>query len=105
MFRNVPPGPPDPVYTLKLRVDSDTSPAKIDLGVGVYRNEQGQYHELEAITRAKKVLDELQLGHDYEVTTGNATFVKNAAEVLFGRNADTTKSGSVSSKMQGQNNS
>lgn len=49
MFRNVSQGPPDPVYILKQQVDADQSPEKVDLGVGVYRNEQGQYHELQAI--------------------------------------------------------
>lgn len=49
MFENVPPGPPDPVFTLKKLADGDLSPNKVDLGVGVYRNEQGGYHELEAV--------------------------------------------------------
>lgn len=51
MFENVPPGPPDPVFTLKKLADGDSSPNKVDLGVGVYRNEQGGYHELEAVKR------------------------------------------------------
>lgn len=51
MFENVPPGPPDPVFTLKKLADGDLSPNKVDLGVGVYRNEQGGYHELEAVKR------------------------------------------------------
>lgn len=51
MFENVPPGPPDPIFTLKKLADGDLSPNKVDLGVGVYRNEQGGYHELEAVKR------------------------------------------------------
>lgn len=51
MFENVPPGPPDPIFTLKKLADGDFSPNKVDLGVGVYRNEQGGYHELEAVKR------------------------------------------------------
>lgn len=49
MFRNVPQGPSDPVFILKNQVDADKSPEKVDLGVGVYRNEQAQYNELRAI--------------------------------------------------------
>jgi aspartate aminotransferase len=84
MFRTVSKGPPDPVYILKQKVDGDTSSEKVDLGVGVYRNEQGQYHELGAIKKAKQILTRQELGHDYEVTTGNGEFVQNAARVLFG---------------------
>ncbi|KAJ4302913.1 hypothetical protein N0V90_001804 [Kalmusia sp. IMI 367209] len=74
MFYTVPPSPVDPVNILKLRVDADTSPEKVDLGVGVYRNEQAQYHELRALKQ-------------YEVTTGNGKFLENAARVLFGSKA------------------
>ena len=49
MFRTVSPRPEDPVYLLSQRVRADTSKEKIDLGVGVYRNEQSQYHELHAL--------------------------------------------------------
>lgn len=83
-FSDVPQGPADPVYILKNAVDVDKSPDKVDLGVGVYRNEQAQYHELQAIREAKIILTQKELGHDYEVTTGDAEFVKNAAAVLFG---------------------
>ena len=49
MFRTVTQGPVDPVFILKQEVDGDTSPEKVDLGVGVYRTPQGEYHELGAV--------------------------------------------------------
>lgn len=48
-FDNVQQGAPDVMYELKLRADGDTNPNKVDLGVGIYRNEQGLYHELRAL--------------------------------------------------------
>jgi hypothetical protein len=50
-FDNVPRGPPDVMYHLKQRADNDLHPQKIDLGVGIYRNEHGAYHELQAVTQ------------------------------------------------------
>jgi aspartate aminotransferase len=50
-FDNVPRGPPDVMYHLKARADNDLHPQKIDLGVGIYRNEDGRYHELQAVTQ------------------------------------------------------
>ena len=48
-FADVPKGPVDPMFDLKRAIESDTSPGKIDLGAGVYRNQEGKYHEFEAI--------------------------------------------------------
>lgn len=37
------------MYDLKVLADNDTSPLKADLGVGIYRNENGTYHGLSCI--------------------------------------------------------
>lgn len=49
MFEKVEKGPPDPMYVLKRQADGDTCPDKVDLGVGIYRNEEGLYQELDCI--------------------------------------------------------
>ena len=49
MFENVQPGPVDPMFLLKKAADADTSRQKVDLGVGIYRNEHGLCHELKCI--------------------------------------------------------
>ena len=51
-FTDVPAGPPDPMFFLKQASDNDTSPEKIDVGIGVYRSSTPGYHEFEAITKA-----------------------------------------------------
>lgn len=49
MFSPIKAGPPDPMYELKKRADADTSERKVDLGVGIYRNEEGLYQEPQCI--------------------------------------------------------
>lgn len=49
MFETVERGPRDLMFELKKRADNDLSPEKVDLGVGIYRNELGRYHELGCI--------------------------------------------------------
>ncbi|KAF3805667.1 hypothetical protein GCG54_00005706 [Colletotrichum gloeosporioides] len=49
MFEHIKPGPPDPMFDLKRDSDNDQSPEKVDLGVGIYRNESGLYQELEVV--------------------------------------------------------
>ncbi|KAG7042642.1 aspartate aminotransferase [Colletotrichum scovillei] len=97
MFGHVQPGPPDPMFTLKRDADNDTSPEKVDLGVGIYRNEEGSYQELEVVKKAKLELDELDLGHDYELTIGDAGFLRLAAKVMVGAHSDALRTGKVSS--------
>ena len=43
MLQRIPPGPRDPLILLKKAADEDTSPPKVDVGVGVYGDEDGQY--------------------------------------------------------------
>ncbi len=49
MFSAVRPGPPDPMYLVKKACDEDTDSRKVDLGVGIYRNEAGLYNELDCL--------------------------------------------------------
>ncbi|KAI4600070.1 hypothetical protein KJ359_001171 [Pestalotiopsis sp. 9143b] len=97
MFEHIQAGPSDPMFWLKKRADSDTSPEKVDVGVGIYRNEQGRYQELEVVREAKRRLEKLDLGHDYEVTTGEPEFLRLAAEVMFGKGNSLASSGRVAS--------
>lgn len=49
MFETFQRGPSDPMFILKKNADEDTCPEKADLGVGIYRNEDGLYSELKAV--------------------------------------------------------
>lgn len=51
MFDNIPPGPADPFFHLKKKADEDDHPDKVDIGVGIYRSEQGTYQELAVVKR------------------------------------------------------
>lgn len=55
-FNQVQQGAPDVMYHLKVDADKDNHPKKVDLGVGIYRNEEGVYHELEAVKKVRSIL-------------------------------------------------
>ncbi|KAI6354661.1 hypothetical protein MCOR25_008518 [Pyricularia grisea] len=97
VFETIQPGPPDPMNLLKTTADADTSPDKVDLGVGIYRNEKGNYQELATVREAKVKLLQNDPGHDYECTTGNVNFIKHAAGVMFGRDSDLLAAGKIAS--------
>ncbi|KAI0130470.1 pyridoxal phosphate-dependent transferase [Xylariales sp. AK1849] len=81
MLDQIPPGPMDPMFFLKKKAEEDTSPNKVDVGVGVYRNEDGKYQELDV----------------YQLTTGDEEFLRLAGELIFGESNELLKSGRVSS--------
>ena len=41
MFQTIERRPPDPILGLSAAYKSDTNPNKVDLGVGVYKDEAG----------------------------------------------------------------
>ncbi|KAG5752512.1 hypothetical protein H9Q69_003564 [Fusarium xylarioides] len=116
MFSSFRKGPDDPMYFLKLAADQDTSKDKVDLGVGIYRNESGLYSQLGSVAKvytmqkprwmstdsrlvlqAKEILVENDPGHDYEITIGNQRFLNHAACLLFGQDCDLLQSGNIAS--------
>lgn len=64
-FRDVKNGPPDVMYHIKVMADMDKSPNSVDLGVGIYRNEQGTYNEMETL---KRVCGKTKLVDNYDTT-------------------------------------
>jgi hypothetical protein len=51
MLEQVHRGLPDPMFFVKEMADSDNAKEKVDLGVGIYRNEAGKYQEFEVIKK------------------------------------------------------
>ncbi|KAL1643705.1 Aspartate aminotransferase/Glutamic oxaloacetic transaminase AAT2/GOT1 [Diplodia intermedia] len=56
-FPNIPPDEgTDIMWDLKLRLTADKSPDKVDLGAGVYRDEQGKYYELPVVRKVRSIV-------------------------------------------------
>ncbi|KAF9631931.1 hypothetical protein BFW01_g2793 [Lasiodiplodia theobromae] len=83
-FSDVQKGPLDPINILKRQYDEDPTPSKVDLGVGVLRDEQGGCYEIPVVQEAKAILAQRRIGHDYRPTTGIEPFRHNAARLIFG---------------------
>lgn len=66
--------PPDPILGVTAAFRADTSPHKIDLGVGVYRDEQGITPIPAAVQRAERDLIAAQVTKSYVGPLGNLEF-------------------------------
>lgn len=77
--------PPDPVFSLAARCKADTDPRKADLAIGAYRDDSGQPWVLPVVRKVDEQLaSDPRVNHEYQPMTGNATFLKAAARLLFG---------------------
>lgn len=55
MFETLPLLPADPILGLSIAYAKDTNPLKVDLGVGVYKNDSGVTPIMAAVTEAEKL--------------------------------------------------
>jgi len=79
----LPPRPADPLLTLIGAFRSDPRDSKIDLGVGVYRDEDGRTAVMKAVKAAERVLVERQASKAYLGPEGDLGFVAAIADLIF----------------------
>lgn len=75
----------DPILGLTHAFMCDTSSPKLNLGVGVYRDDNGDPFVLPIVRQVEKELStETELGKEYLPSEGDATFCKLAEKLVFG---------------------
>jgi aspartate aminotransferase/aromatic-amino-acid transaminase len=84
MFENIQPAPPDAILGLTEAFKADVNPAKINLGVGIYKDEQGQTPVLSAVKAAEKIILDTEKSKSYLPITGSPDYAKHVQALLFG---------------------
>jgi len=95
MFEHLNAVPPDPILGILAAYAADTNPRKIDLGIGVYRDETGNTPVLQSVVKAEKTLIATQTTKSYLGPRGVTGFNRAMGELIFGRDSDTIKQGRV----------
>ncbi|KAF5536648.1 aspartate other aminotransferase [Fusarium mexicanum] len=89
--------PPDAIFALTEAYHKDTSPNKVNLGQGAYRDEHGLPQVLPCVEGALDALDEKGLDHEYLPILGLAGFRERVAELVIGKDAYKSKTDRVAS--------
>jgi aspartate aminotransferase len=84
MFDRLSAVPPDPILGIIAAHAADPNPLKIDLGIGVYKDENGDTPILESVRRAEQILDSTQTSKTYLGPPGVAGFNSAMSELIFG---------------------
>lgn len=84
-FDAVPEGPPDPIFGLTGAFKADPRPNKVDLLVGIYKNEKLEPELLPAVKKAKEQIFANDLLADYLPIDGLGEFVDRIGALAFGK--------------------
>ncbi len=95
IFSAVEMAPRDPILGLNEQFNGDTRPGKVNLGVGVYFNDEGKLPVLRCVAAAEKQLLESAKPKGYLPIDGIAAYDKAVQHLVFGANAEAVISGRV----------
>ena len=95
LFAAVEMAPRDPILGLNEQFNADPNPAKVNLGVGVYFDDQGKLPVLRCVATAEKQLLESPKAKNYLPIDGIAVYDKAVQGLVFGAASEAVKSGRV----------
>ncbi len=95
LFTAVEMAPRDPILGLNEQFNADTNPAKVNLGVGVYYDDNGKLPLLKCVQTAEKQMMESPKARGYLPIDGIAAYDAAVKSLVFGADSEPVKSGRI----------
>ncbi|SFQ25919.1 amino acid aminotransferase [Pseudomonas borbori] len=95
LFSAVEMAPRDPILGLNEAFNADTRPTKVNLGVGVYTNEDGRIPLMRAVEEAENALTATHAPRGYLPIEGIAAYDQAVQTLLFGAGSPLAQEGRV----------
>ncbi len=93
MWKSIQPAPPDSILGLTEEFKKDQNPQKVNLGVGVYKDEAGNTPVLHCVKAAEKVLLETQSSKSYLPISGDPAYSAAVQRLIFGADSEVISAG------------
>lgn len=93
MWKSIQPAPPDSILGLTEEFKKDQNPQKVNLGVGVYKDDAGNTPVLRCVKAAEKVLLETQKTKSYLPISGDPAYAAAVQRLIFGSENDVISTG------------
>ena len=93
MWQKIEAAPADSILGLTEAFRNDPNPQKVNLGVGVYKDEAGKTPILDCVKAAEKVLLERENTKSYLPISGDPTYAAEVQKLLFGEAGEVIASG------------
>lgn len=88
MWKNIDAAPADAILGLTEAFNKDTHPAKVNLGVGVYKDDAGKTPILKCIKAAERKLVETQTTKGYLPISGDPAYAASVQQMIFGAGSE-----------------
>jgi aromatic-amino-acid transaminase len=95
LFTAVEMAPRDPILGLNEQFNADANPHKVNLGVGVYYDDDGKLPLLQCVQEAERQMMEVPKARGYLPIDGIASYDSAVKNLVFGAESDAVKSGRV----------
>ena len=95
LFTAVEMAPRDPILGLNEQFNADPNPAKVNLGVGVYFDDNGKLPLLACVQAAEKAMMDKPSARGYLPIDGIAAYDAAVKSLVFGADSEAVKSGRV----------
>ena len=95
LFSAVEMAPRDPILGLNEQFNADTNPAKVNLGVGVYFDDNGKLPLLQCVQAAEKAMMEKPTARGYLPIDGIVAYDNAIKTLVFGADSEPVSSGRV----------
>ena len=95
LFSAVEMAPRDPILGLNEQFAADTHPLKVNLGVGVYYDDNGKLPLLQCVQQAEKALMDKPAARGYLPIDGIAAYDNGVKALVFGAESEPVQSGRV----------
>ncbi|MEY4561337.1 MAG: hypothetical protein RLZZ618_614 [Pseudomonadota bacterium] len=95
LFAAVEMAPRDPILGLNEQFNADPNPAKVNLGVGVYYDDNGKLPLLKCVAEAERQMQESPKPRGYLPIDGIAAYDKAVQALVFGADSAAVKDGRV----------
>ena len=93
MWKDIEAAPADSILGLTDAYRKETNPKKVNLGVGVYKDDDGNTPILESVKAAEKILLIRESTKSYLPISGDAVYAECVQKLLFGKNSEVVAAG------------
>jgi len=93
MWQNIEAAPVDSIFGLNDAFKKDHNPQKVNLGVGVYKDDDSNTPVLNCVKAAEKILLEREKSKSYLPISGDQAYGVNVQKLLFGESNEVISTG------------
>ena len=91
IFKEIQEAPPDAIFGANRAFQNDPAEKKVNLTIGVYRDENGAIHKFKCVKEAELKYNEMNVDHEYLPMAGYQKFIDLALEFAYSKNSTPLK--------------